>query len=212
MNKAQEFDKIATGIFAPLYPVVAAQIIEKCRITKGTCLDVGCGGGMLGFSMLAQADEMKMIFADINPDAIEIAINRAAVKGLSGRVRGIVCSAEDIPVDDSAVDLIVSRGSVWFWDDYEKGFAELLRILSPDGKIYIGGGFGSKEIFDQVDAEMSKENPAWKEKVSQKFKQNLTPAAMAESFEKLGCTCTIIDDDSGHWVIAERGEKPLSPS
>ncbi|QAR33833.1 class I SAM-dependent methyltransferase [Geovibrio thiophilus] len=205
MNKAQEFDRIATEIFAPLYPAVAGQIIERCGITKGTCLDIGSGGGMLGFSMLEQAEDMKMIFADINPDAIEIAINRAEERGVSHCVKGIVCAAEDIPVDNASVDLIISRGSVWFWDDYEKGFAELLRILSTGGKIYIGGGFGTKEIFEQVDAEMSKENPAWKEKVSQKFKQKLTPAVMAESFEKLGCTCTIIDDDSGHWVIAERG-------
>ncbi|GAB1536901.1 class I SAM-dependent methyltransferase [Geovibrio sp. ADMFC3] len=203
MNKAQEFDRIATEIFAPLYPVVAQQIVERCGITKGTCLDAGCGGGMLGFSILEQT-AMKMIFADINPDAIEIAISRASDKGMSSRVRGVVCSAEDMPVDDASVDLVISRGSVWFWEDHEKAFSELLRILAPKGKIYIGGGFGTKEIFERIDKEMSKENPQWRENVRKKFTREHTPESIAESFTKLGATCTIIDDDSGHWVIAEK--------
>lgn len=43
-----EFDRIARGVFAPVYPVIAAQILDRTGIRKGVCLDIGCGGGYLG--------------------------------------------------------------------------------------------------------------------------------------------------------------------
>ena len=46
--KALEFDEIAERIFAPIYPVLAAQIMAETGIKRGNCLDIGCGGGLLG--------------------------------------------------------------------------------------------------------------------------------------------------------------------
>jgi hypothetical protein len=45
---AQKFDRIARGVFAPVYPVIAGQIIARTGVTRGVCLDIGCGGGYLG--------------------------------------------------------------------------------------------------------------------------------------------------------------------
>ena len=43
------------------------------------------------------------------------------------------------------MDLVVSRGSIWFWDNPGKALKEIYRILKPGGKAYIGGGKGSPE-------------------------------------------------------------------
>ena len=37
------------------------------------------------------------------------------------------------------------------------------RVLKPGGRTYIGGGFGNKELFESVSAEMIRKNPEWKE-------------------------------------------------
>ena len=55
----------------------------------------------------------------------------------------IVGVAEAIPFPDNSVDLVVSRGSIFFWDDPAKGLKEVYRVLRPGCKAMIGGGAGS---------------------------------------------------------------------
>jgi len=48
-----------------------------------------------------------------------------------------------MPFPDNSVDLVVSHGSIFFWDDQVKGLQEVYRVLRPGGKAMIGGGVGS---------------------------------------------------------------------
>ncbi len=43
---------------------------------------------------------------------------------------------------DESVDVVVSRGSFYFWQDRAKGLREVRRILRPGGHAMIGGGLG----------------------------------------------------------------------
>lgn len=60
------FEIIARTIFAPVYPVIASQIIEATGITSGFCLDIGCGGGHLGMAVAKFGN-----FERIGPEAVE---------------------------------------------------------------------------------------------------------------------------------------------
>ena len=40
----QQFDHIARTVFAPAYPLIADHIIARTGVTRGVCLDIGCGG------------------------------------------------------------------------------------------------------------------------------------------------------------------------
>jgi ubiquinone/menaquinone biosynthesis C-methylase UbiE len=57
-------------------------------------------------------------------------------------VVAVVGKAENLPLPDRSVDLVVSRGSIFFWDDPAKGIAEVYRVLRPGGEAMIGGGRG----------------------------------------------------------------------
>jgi SAM-dependent methyltransferase len=48
-----------------------------------------------------------------------------------------------MPLPDNSADLVVSRGSIFFWDSPAKGLQEVYRVLRPGGHAYIGGGAGS---------------------------------------------------------------------
>ncbi len=63
-----------------------------------------------------------------------------------------------IPYEDESLDLIISRGSNPFWEDWEQAYKEIYRVLKKGGKTYIGCGFGSKKLYDEV---MEK----WKKKI-----------------------------------------------
>jgi ubiquinone/menaquinone biosynthesis C-methylase UbiE len=71
----------------------------------------------------------------------------------------VVGVAEDMPFPDNSVDIVVSRGSIFFWDDPVKGLREVYRVLRPGGKAMIGGGAGSgypKEAVEELIASRKK--------------------------------------------------------
>jgi ubiquinone/menaquinone biosynthesis C-methylase UbiE len=152
-SKAYEFDEIANGPFFPIYSIIAQQIKEKAKINTGKCLDIGCGGGHLGLSM-AQITNMNIILFDKLKDALKIASKRAHNWGIAGRTTTLLGDVLNIPIEDESIDLCISRGSVWFWDDQKKGFEEIYRVLMNGGMAYIGGGFGNKELKEVVDRKM----------------------------------------------------------
>jgi len=80
---------------------------------------------------------------DPNPDALAEAMRTAQALGVSEQVVCLVARAEQLPLVDDYLDLVVSRGSVFFWDDPARGIREVHRVLHPGGCAMIGGGCGS---------------------------------------------------------------------
>lgn len=202
-SKAYEFDEIADGPFFPIYPVIAQQIVEKTGINSGVCLDIGSGGGHLGFS-LAQITEMDIILLDKSEDALTIANIRADKWGLAERTSTLFGDVQQIPLDDGTVDLCISRGSVWFWEDQKKGFEEIYRVLSDGGMAYIGGGFGTGELKEQVDRKMKERDSEWP-KNREKFAAGNTVEHFTGILNLIGITnFQICDDEKGIWVVFKK--------
>ena len=148
-----EFDRVAREIFAPVYPVLAEQIKKETGITRGVCLDAGAGGGYLAIA-LAGITSLDIILLDQLEEVLAIADQNIAKAGLKKRLRTMHADIHEIPLDDCSVDVVVSRGSVFFWEDSVKAFREIHRILVPGGLTFIGGGFGSVEIKKDIDRKM----------------------------------------------------------
>lgn len=157
----QEFDKVAREVFAPVYPLLAAQIKEKSGKSKGACLDIGCGGGYLGIAM-AEISDFNVYLFDKSDEMLQIAAQNIISRGVQGRVKTICGDVHEIPLADESIDLAMSRGSVFFWKDHCKAFQEIYRVLKPGGIAFIGGGFGSNELKEQVVAEMSRRDMTWR--------------------------------------------------
>lgn len=150
---APEFDRIAREIFGPVYISIAGQIKAKTCITKGACLDLGTGGGYLGIA-LARITDLDFYLLDSSREMVEIARCNIIDAGLTGRLHAIHGDVHDIPLAESSVELVISRGSIFFWKDKVKAFREIYRVLVPGGVAYIGGGLGAREVRQQVREKM----------------------------------------------------------
>ncbi|WP_214021594.1 class I SAM-dependent methyltransferase [Methanoculleus sp.] len=200
---AEDMNRIAKTVFAPIYPVIAQQVLERCGISRGRCLDVGSGPGSLGIA-LAQASDLAVTLLDSSPEMIAIAEGNVREAGLSARVALLEGDVHEIPLPDGSVDLAVSRGSIFFWEDLARAFSEIHRVLAPGGRTYVGGGFGTVDLRNAVAATMARENPDWRS-----FRdRNLgleNRERVAGILADLGFRHRIISDDSGFWVVIERG-------
>lgn len=168
---AAGFDLIAREVFAPIYPVIAGQILEAAGMDRGTCLDIGCGGGYLGLA-LARQTAMEVILFDEMEEMLDIAQRNLDNAGLDSRVRTLQGNVHAIPLPDGCVDLAVSRGSIYFWEDQPRALREIYRVLAPGGLSYIGGGFGNAELKQQIDAQMTARDPEWPVKTAQRMSRN----------------------------------------
>ena len=199
---AEDMDRIAKTIFAPVYPVIARQIIEQCGFSRGRCLDIGSGPGSLGIA-LAQASALAVTLLDSSPEMIAIAGGNVREAGLSARVALLSGDVHEIPLPDGSVDLAVSRGSLFFWEDLPRAFSEIHRVLAPGGKTYVGGGFGTAELRDTIAATMERANPDWRS-----FRDRNLGAdnreRVAGILAALGFRHRLVSDDSGFWVVMEK--------
>lgn len=200
ISKAIEFDEIAGNVFAPIYPVLARQIVRRTGIKNGKCLDIGSGGGHLGLA-LAKMTELEITLFDLSPEALSLAEVRIREDNLIKRVRTQLGDVRQMPFAENAFALIVSRGSVWFWENQRAAFYEIMRVLIPGGKAYIGGGFGTKALRQQIAAVMNRREAGWEERIKG-YRGNHTPATFAVTLQQVGIDdFRIIDDESGFWMV-----------
>ncbi|RCX21071.1 methyltransferase family protein [Anaerobacterium chartisolvens] len=203
MGKAYEFDEIANGVFFPIYPAIAEQIKERTGISSGRCMDLGSGGGHLGLC-LAKITDMHITLLDMNEEAMEIARSRIKEWGLEENADTLQGDVHCIPVESGSVNLAISRGSLWFWEDQKKAFEEIYRILADGGVAYIGGGFANAELKRQVDKKMKLRDPEWPNS-RKKFTEGHTVQRFAEILSELGISrYEITDDEKGLWIFIQK--------
>jgi len=195
-NKKVDFDYIAENIFFPIYPVIADQIISKTKITSGNCLDIGCGGGHLGLFVAKKSKE-----------SLEIAKNRISNWNLNENVSTLIGDVHEIPFGMNSFQLIVSRGSLWFWENPKKAFSEIYRVLAPDGYAYIGGGFGNELLQKEIYEKMKKIDDDWPNS-RKKFTDGNTVEKFNETLSDIGIkNFEITDTEKGLWIIIKKEDQ-----
>lgn len=203
-DKLHNFPDIAENVFAPIYPVIASHIIRSSGITEGICLDLGCGIASLGIAMAEQTD--LMVYAvDISKKMYELSMEKATRHGVSDRLEPVLADVHTLPFDDGFANLIVSRGSVFLWDDLPAAFREISRVLAPGGEAWIGGGFGTAELREQISRIMEARDPGWqdgsKKRLSPENKKAIQNACM-----QTGLPYKVVNDDAGFWVVMNKNE------
>lgn len=124
------------------YPYNVQDILRYCKPRPGFWVDLGAGKAQLTLPLI-EATNNAVVMIDPDAEAMREGLDRAREKDLQDKLAAVVGVAEKLPLPDESVDLLVSRGSIFFWDDQAKGLREVYRVLRPGGKAMIGGGAGS---------------------------------------------------------------------
>ncbi|PXY41549.1 bifunctional demethylmenaquinone methyltransferase/2-methoxy-6-polyprenyl-1,4-benzoquinol methylase UbiE [Flavobacterium cheongpyeongense] len=178
---AQMFDTIS-GNYDNLNRVISFGIDIKWRkkvlkIVSGsrpkTILDIATGTGDLAI-LMAQSNAEKIIGLDISAGMLEVGIKKIEEKKLSNRIELILGDSENMPFEDNYFDAITVGFGVRNFENLEKGFAEILRVLKPNGVFVIletsvpdktpykqGYRFYSKNILPIIGKLFSKDNSAY---------------------------------------------------
>lgn len=210
MADAWQYDEFTRTIFARVYPVIADQILERTGITHGTCLDVGSGPALLAISVALLSD-LRLTALDSSPEMYRIAYRNIRDRCLEDQVVPVTGDVHAIPAPDATFDLVISRGSFHAWTRLPAAFREINRVLKPHGMAYVGGGYGSARIRDEVLAGRKGHGISGDPDILACTSLPKTdPFEIRTCVEAAGiCDYRIINDDSGFWIIIKKsdGEK-----
>ncbi len=178
---AQMFDTIS-GNYDGLNRVISFGIDIKWRkkVLKlvsdknpKTVLDIATGTGDLAILMTNTSAE-KIIGLDISAGMLEVGRNKIKAKNLSDKIEMILADSENMPFEDNTFDAITVAFGVRNFENLEKGLAEILRVLKPNGIFVIletsvpdktpykqGYIFYSKNILPLIGKLFSKDNSAY---------------------------------------------------
>jgi len=178
---AQMFDTIS-GNYDGLNRVISFGIDIKWRKkvlqlvaekNPKTVLDIATGTGDLAILMTETSAE-KIIGLDISAGMLEVGRNKIKEKKLSDKIEMILADSENMPFEDHTFDAITVAFGVRNFETLEKGLAEILRVLKPNGIFVIletsvpdktpykqGYTFYSKNILPLIGKLFSKDNSAY---------------------------------------------------
>jgi arsenite methyltransferase len=109
-------------------------------------LEIGFGGGVTLPSLLEGARFVGGV--DRSPDVVARIKARFARAVAAGRADFREGQVESLPFEAGSFDKVCTVNTVYFWTSLEAGFAEIHRVLSPDGRVAVG--FLPKERMDRI--------------------------------------------------------------
>lgn len=147
------------------------QIVSKSN--PKIILDIATGTGDLAI-LMAQTNAERIIGLDISAGMLDVGVNKIALKNLSNTIEMILADSENIPFEDNYFDAITVAFGVRNFENLEKGLAEILRVLKPNGVFVIletsvpdktpykqGYTFYSKNILPIIGKLFSKDDVAY---------------------------------------------------
>ena len=204
-EREMTYDEIAQNIYYPVFPELADLIIKETKVKEGKLLDVGCGGGHVGFAVMDKGNFESCTFVDIKDETRKQVLDRSVERGFEGKAKHVVSNVEELPFEDCSFDLAVSRGSMPFWEDQRKAFGEIFRVIKKGGYAFIGCGLGSPEIRKNIKAKMQELGYYKNIKRVKENSKALTNEEYTEFFKDKPCELKIIDnEEQGRWFIIKK--------
>jgi ubiquinone/menaquinone biosynthesis C-methylase UbiE len=201
--KAGEFNEIAKNIFAPVYPILAEIVLGKIDTRQGICLDLGSGPGHFAIAMARMSDFLN-VSLDFSEHAQRFASENIKDAGVGNRVKPIRGDVHKLPFRDSSVDLVISRGSIFFWDSPVEVFNEVHRILKPGCTSFIGGGFGTPELKRKIVKTMEEKTGDFKASSGKRMSpENIERLSNALSSSS-AVNYKVERDDANLWFIIQK--------
>jgi len=139
-NVAKIIHPVKTSVYGDnsVYAEAAQEILRKTNITKGYCLDLGCGVGRLAYE-LAQRTKLKVYAVESDPRLVARARQQLDQAGLYGvRVTVLQRDLDATKLPNSFANLIISGRSVTEGSDHLPQ-DEINRLLRPYGGMLCAG-------------------------------------------------------------------------
>ncbi len=152
MNKQSDhYERIALSVIGEIYPYLIQDLknyYQKSFLGRNI-IEIGTGPGFI-IQQLLKENFKQVSGVDISLDMLL----RAKERNISAKNLQLFCAnADNIPLKNESQDIVISRGSMFFWNNLEKSLENIYKIMKPSGFALLGGGYGistPEEIITQI--------------------------------------------------------------
>lgn len=116
------------------------------RCEDKVVLDYACGVGLYSLCPI-NFGARKLFGIDISPKSIEVAKAAMTAAGVANKIRFEVGDCEAMPYQPETFDLVFSFGNLSYLD-LPKAYAEVARVLKPDGKFLVVDTLGYNPLLN----------------------------------------------------------------
>lgn len=109
-------------------------IVQKHQ--PNNILDIATGTGDLAIN-LAKTQAQDIVGLDISEGMLEVGRQKIKAKQLNDTIKMVIGDSENLPFGDHTFDAITVAFGVRNFETLNKGLAEILRVLKPQGKLVI---------------------------------------------------------------------------
>jgi ubiquinone/menaquinone biosynthesis C-methylase UbiE len=112
------------------------RVIDALGVARGDhVLDIGCGPGRSLATLASLAPDGRVVGADPSALMTELAVKHNSALVRARRVKIVMASASSLPFADTAFDKALCVHVLYFWNNLDRVFAEIARVLKPGGKL-----------------------------------------------------------------------------
>jgi len=130
--------------------------VEAAGLTPGdTVVDVGCGGGEAVRVAAERVVRGSAIGVDPTPAMIRIAREQTLDHACADRIRFLEGPAEKLPLESGSASVVLAINSLHHWEDPDTGLPEVLRVLVPGGRFFIGDEETETGAWSHVEGDLS---------------------------------------------------------
>lgn len=97
-----------------------------------TILDIATGTGDLAI-LLSKSNAKRIVGLDLSAGMLEVGKEKVKALGLQNKIEMVQGDSENLPFEDNTFDAITVAFGVRNFETLEKGLAEILRVLKPNG-------------------------------------------------------------------------------
>ena len=191
----KDYENIANNIIKKIYPYLITDLKNYYNqsLDNKIIVELGTGPGHILEELLKE--KFKYIYGiDIS---LEMLLRAKIRNNNNKRLQLINANVENIPLKEKSVDLIISRGSIFFWENLDKAFREIYRVLKEDGFLLIGGGYGISTPDNIVEEILNN----FKKSISKNVKPKIDIDKTIEIMEKIGGKTEVIAKPKhGFWI------------
>jgi ubiquinone/menaquinone biosynthesis C-methylase UbiE len=129
---AEQHWKMAEG-FGKAY----GKKLKKAGFRRGRVLDAGCGFGATLLALADQFPQGEFVGIDLSEPLLDMAREKAEVRGVGDRVTFQKADVLEFPFDDDSFDVLVNLNMVHLVEDPSRMLGEAERVLRPHGFLFV---------------------------------------------------------------------------